>query len=224
VVERQFEHDLEELKQLLLVMAGEAEQQLERAVAAVVQRDSELAEQVVGGDQVLDRRELEVDQRVVELIVRGTPLARDLRLVIAASKIAPGLERIADHAVIIANQALVLNRQPPLKPFITLPRMAETARSMIRDAIAAFVQKDSALAREVIGRDDLVDGMHEEVFRELLTYMISDATTISRALALLLVARSLERIADYATNVAEQVVFVVEGTDIRHRWARERSP
>lgn len=223
-MERQFEQNLEELKQLLLVMAGEAEQQLERAVASVVKRDSVLAEKVVGGDQVLDRRELEVDQRVIELIVRGTPLARDLRLVMAASKIAPGLERIADHAVIIANQALGLNRQPPLKPFITLPRMAETARSMIRDAIAAFVQGDADLARQAINRDDLVDGMHEEIFRELLTYMISDATTISRALALLLVARSLERIADYATNVAEQVVFVVEGADIRHRWARERSP
>lgn len=222
-MERQFEQDLEALKRLLLVMAGEAEQQLERAVQSVVERDSEAADQVVGGDQVLDRRELEVDQRVIELIVRGNPMARDLRLVMAASKIAPGLERIADHAVIIAKQALILNRLPPLKPFITLPRMAETARSMIRDTIAAFVQGDAALAREVINRDDLVDGMHEEIFRELLTYMISDAGTIPRALALLLVARSLERIADYATNVGEQVVYLVEGTDIRHRWARERS-
>jgi phosphate transport system protein len=218
-MERQFEQDLESLKQLLLAMAGEAERQVELAIRALVERDSALAEQVVGGDQVVDRRELEVDRRVIELIVRGTPLARDLRLVIAASKIAPILERMSDHAVNISDQALVLNRLPALKPFITLPTMADTARSMIRDAITAFVQADAGLARQVISRDDVVDGMHEEIFRELLTYMIADPGTISRALALLLVARSLERIADQATNVAEQVVFVVEGRDIRHVWA-----
>lgn len=218
-MERHFEQDLESLKQLLLAMAGEAERQVELAIRALVERDSTLAERVVGDDQVVDRRELEVDRRVIELIVRGTPLARDLRLVIAASKIAPILERMSDHAVNISDQALVLNRLPALKPFITLPTMADTARSMIRDAIAAFVQADAGLARQVINRDDAVDGMHEEIFRELLTYMIADPGTISRALALLLVARSLERIADQATNVAEQVVFMVEGRDIRHRWA-----
>jgi len=208
--------ELEELKKLLLTMAGEVEHQLTGSIRSVIERDAALAQQVIAGDGVIDEREVEVDHRVVELVVRNQPMARDLRLVLTATKIAPCLERVADHAVNIAEQALALSRVPPLKPFITMPRMAETATGMVRDAIAAFVHSDTATAREVITRDDAVDAMHEEMFRELLTYMMEDPRTIPRALSLLLIARSLERIADQGTNIAEQVVYLVDGKDIRH--------
>ena len=214
--------ELASLKQLLLTMAGAAESQLVRAIRSLVERDSALAESAIAGDGVVDDQELEVDHRVVELIVRERPLARDLRLVVTATKIAPCLERVADHAVNIAEQALSLNRVPPLKPFVTLPRMADTATGMVRDAIAAFVHGDAAAARAVIARDSGVDAMHEEIFRELLTYMMEDPRTIPRALALLLVTRSLERVADQGTNIAEQVVYLVEGRDIRHGRGEER--
>jgi phosphate transport system protein len=216
-VERPLEHDLESLKELVLTMAGEAERQITRAVAAVVERRNELAHQVIDGDVVIDRREVETDQRIIELIVRHRPLARDLRLVITAGKIAPDLERVADHAVNIAEQALILNRVPPLKPFVTMPRMARFAVSMVQDAIAAFIRADADKARGVIARDDEVDAMHVELFRELLTYMMEDPKTIPRALALLFISRSLERVADQATNIAEQVVYLAEGEDIRHQ-------
>jgi phosphate transport system protein len=216
-MERHFEHELDALKALLLTMGGEAERQLDLAIRALVERDSTFAEQVIAGDAVIDEREKEVDRHVVELIVRENPMARDLRLVITAIKIAPGLERVADHAVNIAEQVLTLNRLPPLKPFFTLPRMAERATAMVREALDAFIRNDSGAARQVIARDSVVDAMHEEVFRELLTYMMEDPRTIPRGLALLLVARSLERVADQGTNIAEHVVYLVEGQDIRHQ-------
>ena len=209
--------ELDALKRLLLTMAGEVESQITKAIRSVIERDSALAEAVIAGDGVVDEREIAVDHRVVELVVRDRPMARDLRLAFTAIKVAPCLERVADHAVNIAEQALVLNRVPPLKPFVTMPRMAETAMGMVRDAISAYVHSDTAMAREVIARDDTVDAMHEEIFRELLTYMMEDPRTIPRALALLLIARSLERVADQGTNIAEQVVYLVEARDIRHR-------
>jgi phosphate transport system protein len=224
MVERPLDHELGELKKLLLTMAGEVERQLAMAIRAVVERSTELAEQVIGGDQVIDRREIEVDRHIIELIVREKPLARDLRLVMTAGKIAPDLERVADHAVDIARQAVVLSRVPPLKPFITLPAMASEASAMVRDAITAFVHGDAQLARNVIARDDNVDAMHEQIFRELLTYMMEDAKTIPRALALLLVSRSLERIADQGPNISEQVVYLVEAEDIRHRHVEGEKP
>jgi phosphate transport system protein len=208
--------ELDALKKLLLTMAGEVESQLTKAIRSVIERDSQLAEAVIAGDGIVDEREMAVDHRVVELVVRDRPMARDLRLVFTAIKVAPCLERVADHAVNIAEQALVLNRVPPLKPFVTMPRMAETAMGMVRDAISAYVHSDTATARAVIARDDTVDAMHEEIFRELLTYMMEDPRTIPRALALLLIARSLERVADQGTNIAEQVVYLVEARDIRH--------
>ncbi|MGC8916628.1 MAG: phosphate signaling complex protein PhoU [Thermoanaerobaculum sp.] len=215
-MERPIDAELAKLKEKLLTMAGEVEQQLALAVRSLVERDAAAAQEVMAADSRVDEREKEVDRLAVEIIVRERPLASDLRLVITATKIAPDLERVGDHAVNIAEQALALNRMPPLKPFVTLPRMAEIARDMIRQALQAYVAHDARLAREVIARDDVVDALHEEVFRELLTYMLGDPQTIPRALALILVARSLERIADQATNIAEQVVYLVEGQDIRH--------
>jgi phosphate transport system protein len=217
MTERSMDHDFNELKALILTMAGEVERSLEGAIRSLVERDSTLAMQVIDSDALIDQREVEVDHKAVELIVRHRPMARDLRLALMATKIAPELERVADHAVGIARQVLELNKVPPLKPFITLPAMADAAGKMVRDAIAAFVHDDSQLARRVIGRDDVVDAMHEQIFRELLTYMMEEPRTIPRALALLLVARSLERVGDQATNIAEQVVFLVEAEDIRHK-------
>lgn len=220
-MERRIEQELENLKGLLLTMAGEVERQLALAVRAVVERDDEAAREVIAADARIDQREIEVDRRIIELVVRERPLAKDLRLVFTAGKIAPDLERVADHAVNIAEQALVLNRQPPLKPFLIMPRMARLAATMVRDAISAFIAGDAAAARRVVAQDDEVDYMQEEIFRELLTYMMEDARTIPRALALLLIARSLERVADQATNISEQVVYLVEGADIRHQRAEE---
>jgi len=217
MTEHALDHDVNELKALLLTMAGEVERQLGMAIRALVQRDSALAAEVIAYDSTIDRREIEVDRRAVELIVRQRPMARDLRLVMAATKVAPDLERVADHAVTIARQAELLNTLPPLKPFVTLPHMAAKVGGMVRDAIGAFVRSDSQSAREVVACDDTVDAMHEQVFRELLTYMMEEPRTIPRALALLLVSRSLERIGDQATNIAEQVVYFVEAEDIRHQ-------
>ena len=211
------ERELEALTQALVAMAGEVERQLDLAIRSLVRRDSAVAETAIAGDQAIDRREMEMDHLALELIVRQRPLASDLRLVMAIIKLSPDLERVADHAVNIARQALILNSVPPLKPFATIPRMAEIATGMVRDAINAFVRHDSGLARAVIERDAELDALHESVFRELLTYMMADPTTIPRALALLLVSRSLERVGDQGTNMGEQVVFLVEGADIRHR-------
>lgn len=215
-METPLDRELRALKELLLTMAGEVEQQLSHAIRALVERDSEAAQKVIAEDQRVDAREKEVDRKAIEIILRERPLAAPLRMVVAATKIAPDLERVADHAVNIAEQALKLNTMPQLKPFVTLPRMAELAGQMVEEAVTAFVEQDAGKARAVISRDDVVDALHEEVFRELLTYMMSEPKTIPRALALLLVARSLERIADQATNIAEQVVYLVEGQDIRH--------
>jgi phosphate transport system protein len=216
-MERSLDHDTEELKKLLVIMGGEVENQLNLAIRALVERDISLSERVISGDEVIDQREMEVDHRALELIIRHRPLARDLRLFITATKIAPDLERVADHAVNIAQYSKELSSSPPLKMLITIPEMATIAVGMVRDSITAFVHGDSHLARDIISRDDQVDARNEQVFRELLTYMMEDPRSIPRALRLLMVARSLERIADQATNIAEQVVFLVEAEDIRHQ-------
>jgi phosphate transport system protein len=222
-METSLEREQRELQELLLLMAGEVEQQLREAIGALVERDSEAARRVIAQDERVDAREKEVDRKAVEIIVRERPLAAPLRFVMSATKIAPDLERVADHAVNIAEQALRLNALPQLKPFVTIPRMADLAWKMVEEALQAFVTRNAQRARHVIVQDDLVDALQEEVFRELLTYMLSDPQTIPRALALIMVARSLERIADQATNIAEQVVYLVEGQDIRHQHGDEGS-
>ena len=216
-MESPFVHELDALKTFLLTMAGEVEHQLELTVRSLVERDATLAEQVIAGDALNDRREIEADRHIVEAIVRGRPLARDLRFVMTAGKIAPDLERIGDHAVNIARRSLQLSGLPPLKRLVTTPRMAAVVVGMVHDAIAAFVGGDAEKARAVIARDDQVDAMNEELVRELLTYMMEDPRTIARGLALAEVVRSLERIGDQATNIAEQVIYLVEGEDVRHK-------
>ena len=163
---------------------------------------------------------MEIDDRCLRLLATQTPLAVDLRLITSAMKINADLERIGDQAVNIAESVLVLIPQPPLKPLIDIPRMATIAEKMIRDALDAFVKKDAELARDVLRRDDEVDELKDQVFRELLTYMMADPGTIQRALSLILISRNLERIADHATNIAEDVIFIAEAKDVRHHAER----
>ncbi len=216
-MERQhFEADLQALRNQLLRMGGLVEERVHRAVQSLVERREEYARRVIATDAEVNELQMDIDDRCLRLLATQAPLAGDLRLITSTMKINADLERVGDQAVNIAESALTLIPQPPLKPLIDIPRMADVAKRMIRDALDAFVRKDGALAREVLGRDDEVDDLKDQVFRELLTYMMADPGTIQRALALILVSRNLERIADHATNIAEDVIFIAEARDIRH--------
>jgi phosphate transport system protein len=211
-----FEHELQALKSRLLSMAGLVEDRVHRAMQALMERRPELAEAVIASDQEVNELQIELDDRCLKLLALQQPIASDLRLITAAMKINADLERIGDQAVNIAQNAVKLVRHPPIKPIIDIPRMAEAAQAMTRDALDSFVRKDAALARGVLKRDDEVDSLKDAVFRVLLTYMMADPATIERAIGLILVSRNLERIADHATNIAEDVIFLVEGKDVRH--------
>lgn len=197
-------------------MAGKAEAMIHKSVQALVQRDLALSDEIPHLEDEVNHLQLEIDDRAFKLLALRQPMAHDLRLIIAAMKISGDLERIADQAVNIQENTKVLLQFPLLKPLIDIPKMAEIAMAMLRDSLDAFVESDAPKAREVVTRDDEVDGLKNQVFRELLTYMISDPRTIQVALQLILVARHLERIADHATNIAEDVVYLVEAKDIRH--------
>jgi len=217
-----FEEDLDTLKQTLLRMAGKAEAMIRMSVHALVQRELSLADDLPTMEQEVNRLQLEIDDRAFKLLALQQPMAHDLRLIIAAMKISVDLERIGDQAVNIYDNTRVLLEFPLLKPLIDIPKMATIAEEMLRDSLDAFVDNDAVKARNVVTRDDEVDALKEQVFRELLTYMISDPRTIQVGLQLILVARHLERIADHATNIAEDVVYLVEAKDIRHH-AEERA-
>ena len=208
--------ELAALKNRLLRMGGIVEQRVSQAVLALMERRAELADAVIEGDREVNDLQIEIDDRCLKLLARQQPMASDLRLITAAMKINADLERIGDQAVNIAENANQLLSQPPLKPLLDLPRMAEIAQQMTRDSLDAFVRRDAALARDVLGRDDEVDALKDTLFRVLLTYMMADPGTIERALGLILVSRNLERIADHATNIAEDVIFLVEAKDVRH--------
>lgn len=223
-MQRQFEHELEEIKNGILRMAGLVEKVLDDVAKALVSQDTELAEGVIRLDDEIDRCEMEVDRLATEFIARHQPTATDLRFVIVAIKLGPELERVADNAVNIAERTIHMAKYPLLKPLIDLPRMIGLAHAMVTDSIAAYVARDAIAAREVVLRDDEVDGLYMQIFRELLTYMIEDPTTISRAIDLILVARFAERIADQATNIAEEVVYLVEAEPIRHRFLGRPKP
>ena len=213
---RQFEEELEEIKRSILSMAGLVEKCLDDTAKALTTQDNELAEAVIAMDEEIDQREVEIDRLATEFIARHQPTATDLRFVIVAIKLGPELERIADNAVNIAERVLHLSKYPLVKPLIDLPRMLALAHAMVSDAIAAYVARDARVARQIIRRDDEVDSLYMQVFRELLGYMIEDPKVISRAIDLILVARFIERIADQSTNIAEEVVYLVEAKPIRH--------
>ena len=215
-VHTHFQMELEELKINLLKMAAWVEEAISQAVQSLVKRDSELAKKTFAGEDRINRLEIEIDEMCLKLLALRQPMAVDLRFITSAMKIITDLERIGDQAVNIAERAISLNEEPQLKPYIDIPRMAEIAQSMVKDVLDAFVNKDSKLARSVCERDDLVDGLNDQVFRELLTYMISDPKTITRAAHLMIVCRCLERIADHATNIAEDVIFMVDALVIKH--------
>jgi phosphate transport system protein len=216
-----FEGELQALRNQLLTMGGLVEERVHRAVHALIHRHEEEAQRIIASDKEINDLQMEIDDRCLKLLATQTPLAVDLRLITSAMKINADLERVGDQAVNIAESALVLLPQPPLKPLIDIPRMATIAEKMIRDALDAFVKKDAELARDVLRRDDEVDNLKDQVFRELLTYMMADPGTIQRALSLILISRNLERIADHATNIAEDVIFITEAKDVRHHAEQE---
>jgi len=221
---RHFEEELEHLKQTILAMAGLVERTLEDVAKALVEQDVERAQEIIRRDDEVDHLEVEIDRLATEFIARHQPTATDLRFVIVAIKLGPELERIADDAVNVAQRVLHLAKLPLLKPLIDLPRMLALAQAMVTDAITAYVNRDPIAAREIIRRDDEVDRLYWQVFRELLTFMMEEPSVISRAIDLILVARFIERMADQATNIAEEVVYLVEGVAIRHQHDEPKKP
>ncbi len=216
-METRFQQDLEKLKGNLLVMATWVGETINNAVESLVRRDSVLAQKVYEAEDRINTMDIAINIECLNLLALRQPMAADLRFITSALKIITDLERMGDQAVNIVERANSLNREPQLKPYIDIPRMAEIAQSMVKDALDAFVNQDSKLARSVCERDDQVDGLNEQVVKELLTYMVSDTNTISQQVHLLIVARCLERIADHATNIAQDVIFMVDGLVIKHR-------
>ncbi len=218
-MERHRDQDLTHIRQTLLRMGGLVEQMIGDAMEALVQRDTARAEAVIVEDEEVDSLEKELDELCHRFLALQQPTAIDLRFLVAVMKMATDLERIGDSAVNMAQYSQILNQEPPLKPYIDLPQLARIAQEMVRDALDSFVRRDPEQAIRVCRRDDEVDARYKQLFRELLSYMLEDPKTTTRALHLLLVARNLERIADHATNIAEDVVYYVEGRDIRHGGA-----
>jgi phosphate transport system protein len=215
-MERRLDQDLDRVRQALLRMGGMVEGMVAKATRSLLERDARLSDEVIEADNDVDHMEIEIDEICHLILGTKQPAAVDLRFLVAVMKINSDLERIGDSAVNIAQSVLQLNDQPPLKPYIDLPHLSELCQAMVHKSLDAFVRKDARLATEVCGSDDAVDGLYKQIFRELLTYMIEDPKTVSRALHLLLISRNLERIADHATNIAEDVIYYVEGRDIRH--------
>jgi phosphate transport system protein len=213
---RHFHEELGHVKIRLLTMSGEAEAALGLAVDALLGRDGAKAQQVIAGDRAIDGLETEIEEQCISLLALQQPMARDLRMLMAAGKIANDLERVGDHAVNIAQSAARLAQSRPITPEPEIVEMARLARLMLSDALEAFIRGDSEAARDVCRRDDKVDALHRSVFRILLTHMMEDPHMISNGMELFLVSRNLERVADLATNIAEDVVFLVEGKSIKH--------
>lgn len=213
---RHFHEELGHVKIRLLTMSGEAEAALGLAVDALLGRDLDKAQQVIAGDKEIDSLEVIIEEQCISLLALQQPMARDLRMLMAAGKIANDLERVGDHAVNIAQSAVRLAKGRPITPEPEIVEMARLARLMLSDALEAFIRGDSTSARDVCRRDDKVDALHHSVFRILLTHMMEDPHMISNGMELFLVSRNLERIADLATNIAEDVVFLVEGKSIKH--------
>jgi phosphate transport system protein len=213
---RHFQQELDALQQQLLAMGGLAEARLGQAVRALVERDAEAVQEVVGGDAPLNELHIEIDHRCFTLLALQQPVASDLRVIVSAVKINADLERVGDLAVNIAEAAGRYLLHLPVKRLIDIPRMAEIAQHMLRDALDAFVRRDPALARAVLAADDGLDGLKTQVFRELLTHMLQNPRTIEPSLDLILISRHLERIGDHATNIAEDVIFMVLARDVRH--------
>jgi phosphate transport system protein len=213
---RIFDRELDALRDRLLLLGGETETALQRAMYALVERDTPTAQQVLKDDDQIDKLEVEIDRLCIDAIALRQPAARDLRFVISVVKITPILERIADHACNIARATIDLNDEPELKSYIDLPRMAQQASGMLRSALDAFTQGDAAAARAVIERDDEIDDLYDHIFHDLINLMVADPVTTTRAARLLFVAKHIERIADYVTDICELTVYMTEAAMIKH--------
>jgi phosphate transport system protein len=216
-MKKHYREELGNLKETVLRMGGLVEQMTHRAIQALVERKIEMLAEVDAMESQVNQLHIDIDEICLEMIALRQPTAADLRFIAAAMKINTDMERIGDQAINICERAQFLLTVPPVKPLIDIPRMAEIAKEMLRDALDAFVNGNDAVAYETIKKDDVVDQLKDQVFRELLTYMMADPGTIPRALDLILVSRHLERIADHATNICEDVIFMVKGKDVRHQ-------
>ena len=212
-----FREELEALQGRLLEMGGLAEERVRAAVQGLVVRDPAFIDKVLQGDEPINELHIEIDNRCFTLLALHQPMATDLRAIVAAVKINTDLERVGDLAVNIAEAARRYASHPPVKKLIDIPRMGDIAQGMLRDALDAFVRRDTVLAQQVLNQDDVLDALKTQVFRELLTYMLHDPTTVEPALDLILISRHLERIGDHATNIAEDVIFMVSALDVRHQ-------
>ena len=214
--DKRYDEDLKKLREDILYMGGLVEDQIQKAVNSLVERDSPLAETIIERDHEVNRLDVEIDDVCIRLLALHQPAARDLRFITTALKITTDLERIGDMAVNICERALELNTEPQLKPYIDIPRMAQTSERMIRESLDAFVREDTNLALKVCKDDQEVDDLNSQIFRETISFMIEDPHTINRAMKISSISKYLERIADHATNIAEMVVFLVKGKSIRH--------
>ncbi|MDP1570277.1 MAG: phosphate signaling complex protein PhoU [Vicinamibacterales bacterium] len=216
-VVRHFEEELATLQERLLAMGGLAEERVREAVHGLSRREPDVVARVLVGDEPVNDLHIEIDDRCFKLLALHQPMAADLRVIVAAVKINTDLERVGDLAVNIAEASQRYLQHAPVKPLIDIPRMGEIAQTMLRDSLDAFVRRDIELAEAVLAEDDKLDALKTQIFRELLTYMLQDAATIEAALDLILVSRHLERIGDHATNIAEDVIFMVSARDVRHQ-------
>jgi phosphate transport system protein len=215
-MQRHFEQELQDLKEKILRMGGLVEEQVQGALRALTERDSDLARKIIANDRLVNTLDVEVDEESLRLLALQQPAARDLRFITTAMKISTELERISDLAENICERTIELNEEPQLKPYIEIPRMANWSLRMVKESLDAFVNHDAGLARKVCTDDDFVDDLTHQLFRELLSFMLENPQTITRAIRITFIAKYLERIADHATNVAELVVYMVEGKIIRH--------
>ena len=218
-MERRFDEELQSLKERLAAMAGLAEQSIGRSIRALVDRDATLARAILQEDLVINRLEVEIEEACLGLFARYQPEARDLRFIAMVFKIVNDLERVGDQAINISERTLTLLNEPLLKPLIDIPKMATIAQHMLKDALDAFVHQDAELARAVCRRDDEVDRLNDQLYQELVGYITQDPGTVARAVDLILIGRHLERVADHATNIAEDVYYLVRGTTMKHRLA-----
>ncbi len=214
--DRSFEQHLAQLRSAVLEMGGLVEDQIGQAIHALVDRDETLARRIIERDHTVNRLDVEIDELCLKLLALHQPAAKDLRLITTALKITTDLERIGDLATSICERELELQTETPIKPYIDIPRMGDLARDMVHKALDAFVREDVELALAVCGADDEIDRLHAQLFRELLSFMVENPATITRAMRLLFVSKSLERVGDHATNIAEMVIFMVKGRSIRH--------
>ena len=214
--DKRYEEELKKLREEILYMGGLVEDQIQKSVKSLVDRDSDLATVIIERDHEVNRLDVEIDELCIKLLALHQPAGRDLRFITTGLKITTDLERIGDMAVNICERALELNQEPQLKPYIDIPRMARISQSMIRESLDAFVREDTELALKVCRDDDEVDQLNAQIFRETLTFMLENAQTISRATKISSISKYLERIADHATNIAEMVIFMVKGKSIRH--------